>query len=211
MQDHVSTQEKVSLHFVEADTQIRADFARTCLLMGHHCELYDNFSEIAAHPPRAGIVFVRDVPENGGMSMAVERLLQLGVWLPVIAVAFDPNPSRVVDAIKAGALDYLVLPLKADRVAATIERIAREAIEVSKARRLTIEARNRLASLSGREGEVLDALAIGNSNKEIARLLKISPRTVEIHRANMMTKLGARSAAEAVRIRLEAKPVHRIA
>jgi FixJ family two-component response regulator len=68
-----------------------------------------------------------------------------------------------------------------------------------------IEARDRIASLSVREREVLEWLAQGSSNKVIARELDISPRTVEIHRANMMHKLGARHAAEAVRLKLEAK------
>lgn len=68
-----------------------------------------------------------------------------------------------------------------------------------------IEARDRIASLSEREREVLEWLSEGSSNKVMARELEISPRTVEIHRANMMNKLGARHAAEAVRLRLEAK------
>ena len=65
-------------------------------------------------------------------------------------------------------------------------------------------ARNLLSNLSGREREVLEGLTNGGSNKDIARILSISPRTVEIHRANMMNKLGARHAAEAIRISLEA-------
>ena len=73
------------------------------------------------------------------------------------------------------------------------------------ARRRMIEARDRISTLSTREREVLDWLAEGSSNKAIARELDISPRTVEIHRANMMNKLGVRHAAEAVRLRLEAK------
>ena len=62
-----------------------------------------------------------------------------------------------------------------------------------------VAARNRMSTLSPREREVLDQLAAGNSNKVIAQALAISPRTVEIHRASMMRKLGARHAAEAVR------------
>jgi FixJ family two-component response regulator len=72
-------------------------------------------------------------------------------------------------------------------------------------RRRTIEARQRIATLSGREREVLEYMVAGRTNKLIARELEISPRTVEIHRANMMSKLGARQSAEAVRLRLEAQ------
>ena len=211
MQEYDYTQTAMRLHFIEMDIQVRADFARTAMQMGYHCELYDDFSEIAAHPPRSGIIFVRDKPEYGGIALAIERLMGLGIWLPVIALDFNPNPSRVVQAVKDGALDYLALPLKPERTAASIERIAKEAAEASEIRRLTIEARNKLATLSSREGEVLEGLTGGASNKEIARMLSISPRTVEIHRANMMSKLGARSAADAVRIRLEGRVRQRTA
>ena len=65
------------------------------------------------------------------------------------------------------------------------------------------EARSRIGRLTGREREVLDWLTAGRSNKAIAREMAISPRTVEVHRANMMGKLGARHPADAVRLRLE--------
>ena len=70
--------------------------------------------------------------------------------------------------------------------------------------RQAVEARSKLSLLTQRETEVLDLLVAGSSNKQIARDLEISPRTVEIHRANMMAKLGANHAADAVRLRLEA-------
>ncbi len=116
-----------------------------------------------------------------------------------------PGTARVVEAIKAGALDYLALPLDPERLEELIDRIDEEARAHSEARRRMIEARSRIEVLSAREREVLDWLAQGCSNKTIARELDISPRTVEIHRANMMAKLGAGHAAEAVRLRIEAR------
>ena len=83
-------------------------------------------------------------------------------------------------------------------------RSAREADAQRQQRARAAEARQRISRLSMREREVLDRLAEGCSNKAIARELEISPRTVEIHRMKMMGKLGARHAAEAVRLRLEA-------
>ena len=137
--------------------------------------------------------------------MILERLSKLGVWLPLIAVEEQPRPGRIVEAIKAGALDYLSMPLDPERFSRCLTRIEKEAEVFGAARRRMIEARSRISSLSNREREVLNWLAEGSSNKVIARELDISPRTVEIHRANMMTKLGARHAAEAVRLKIEAK------
>ena len=160
------------------------------------------------HSVKVGVnafIIARDTAEEGGVGMILDRLGRLGIWLPLIAVDVQPRPGRIVEAIKAGSLDYLALPLDPERFTRCLLRIEKEAEQFGAARRRMIEARDRISTLSAREREVLDWLAEGSSNKAIARELDISPRTVEIHRANMMTKLGARHAAEAVRLKLEAK------
>ncbi|MFW5633575.1 MAG: response regulator transcription factor [Erythrobacter sp.] len=196
---------KASLHFIDSSTRHRAELARVGFSLGHHSEVYGDMSELSVHPPREGIIIARDTAEEGGVATILERLSRLGIWLPLIAVDVQPRPGRIVEAIKAGALDYLSLPLDPERFSRCLTRIEKEAEVFGAQRRRMIEARDRIASLSQREREVLDWLAEGSSNKVIARELDISPRTVEIHRANMMTKLGARHAAEAVRLKLEAK------
>lgn len=203
MQHEHDNSSSMPLHFVEADIQVRAELVRVGRSVGRHCELYSDYSELSVHPPRAGIIFVRDCPQIGGVGFALERLMSLGISLPVVAMDVEPSPGRVVEAIKAGALDYLSLPLRPERLASCLARIGREAAQVSQWRQRVIHAQRRLAALSEREREVLDALTAGNSNKDIARQLHISPRTVEIHRANMMNKLGARHAAEAIRMKME--------
>lgn len=201
----VSMTRKATLHFIDSCSRQRAELARIGFALGHHCEVYGDLSELAAHPPREGIIIARDTAEDGGVGMILDRLGRLGIWLPLIAVDEQPRPNRIVEAIKAGALDYLALPFDPERFTRCLDRIEKEAEQFGVARRRMIEARDRISTLSTREREVLDWLAMGSSNKAIARELEISPRTVEIHRANMMTKLGARHAAEAVRLKLEAK------
>jgi FixJ family two-component response regulator len=204
MHNELNVIEKTSLHFVDADSHSRAALMRVGASLGLHCEIYADFAEMAAYPPRSGIIVVRDQPGASAISFAVGQLMTMGISLPVVAMDNSPDPGQVVQAMRDGALDYLVLPLRAERLSTCQARITCEAARVTEVRQKMIAARRKLGLLSPREKEVLTALTDGASNKEIARRLHISPRTVEIHRANMMVKVGARHAAEAVRIRMEA-------
>ncbi|MEZ5695086.1 MAG: LuxR C-terminal-related transcriptional regulator [Sphingomonadaceae bacterium] len=198
-------EQRLIIHIVDSSSRTRAELSRMAFELGHHAEVYADLAELGAHPPRDGLVLARDLPEAGGAGTVLDDLAQAGIWLPLVAFGENPTTGRVVEAVKAGALDYLMLPVDPAAFARTLERINGEARVQAEARRRMIEARGRIASLSNREREVLDCLAEGGSNKAIARALEISPRTVEIHRANMMGKLGAKHAAEAVRLRMEAQ------
>ncbi len=196
--------ERYILHFVDPDIRLRADLARATFALGHHAEVYADIEELAGHPPGRGILVLRDEPEERSLAATLEFLATRGIWLPLVAMGSNPDTEQVVAAIKSGALDYLLLPVDQPRLAALLDGIGEEARAHAEARRRMIEARERIGALSQREREVLDWLARGSSNKTIARELAISPRTVEIHRANMMSKLGASHAADAVRLRLVA-------
>ena len=193
-----------TLHIVAASSRTRAELARIGFALGHHAEVYSDPSELLHRPPEDGIIIATDEPGEG-VGRIMRSLARRGLWLPVVALSEHPRPRLIVAAMKEGALDYISLPLKVERLSAALARIARDAIAYSRARRRMIAARSRIASLSKREREVLDWLAEGRSNKMIARELGISPRTVEIHRANMMAKLGASHSAAAIRLRVEAQ------
>jgi FixJ family two-component response regulator len=197
--------ERTTLHIVGGDSRSRAEQARIAFALGHHAEIYADFSELLERPPEEGIVLAADEPAEPTRTL-IDRLGAMGVWLPVVFVAEAPQIERVVEAIKAGALDYLALPLEMGTFARRLGSILTESGEFTGRRRREVEAQHAIGLLSRREREVLELLSAGCSNKEIARNLAISPRTVEIHRGNMMTKLGAGHAADAVRLWLDARP-----
>ena len=204
-----------TLHIVDGDPRSRAEQARAAFALGHHAEVYDNLDELLQRPPEDGVLMVRRAALEPTLSDLFDRLGEHGLWLPVIVCAADPEIEGIVGAIKQGALDYLRLPLDHTRLANSLDCVMREAASQSAIRRRLNHARGRVAKLSKREREVLEFLADGCSNKVIARELEISPRTVEIHRANMMTKMDAAHVAEAVRLWLESglertvRPRHR--
>jgi len=203
--------ERVTLHILDSDSARRARLARLAFAAGHHAEIYAHAEELLTHAPVRGLVLAQDVPVGEGITALVAAMMRAGQWLPVIAIAENPSISAVVKAIKVGALDYLTVPEQIAPLNEAVARSAREADAQRLSRARAAEARQRIGRLSMREREVLDRLADGCSNKVIARDLEISPRTVEIHRMKMMDKLGARHAAEAVRLRIEASDMGELA
>ncbi len=203
--------ERTTLHILDTNSARRAQLARLAFSAGFHAEIYSDREELISHAPATGIVLAHDEPDGRGVVGLVTEMMLRSGWLPVVAFSDHPLTEQVVRAVKGGALDYLVLPMDENALAAAVERAGREAETHRSQRQRAVQARQRIATLSQREREVLDRLASGCSNKVIARDLDISPRTVEIHRMKMMGKLGARHAAEAVRLRIEAEGLDDIA
>jgi two-component system response regulator FixJ len=142
-----------------------------------------------------------DVRMPGMDGIEVQRaLLERGSTLPVIVMTGHGDVNVAVQAMKAGAVDFIEKPFeKATLMSALEEGFSRlERSDRSRVRRE--EAKVRLQALTPRECDVLNGLARGHPNKTIAYDLDISARTVEIHRANLMSKLGAASLSEALRI-----------
>jgi two-component system response regulator FixJ len=199
----VSTK-RTSVHIVDRDSARRANIAALVFACGHHAEVYADHSEFLAYAPKNGILLAYVEPSHGDVVALIKRMTQEGSWLPVIAMADRPEINSVVATIKAGAIDFLGCPLERSTLLNAIEAAMRDSVSLFAMQSRAAEARQRIARLSVREREVLDLVSDGCSNKEIARQLEISPRTVEIHRMKMMGKLGIRRTSEAVRLRIEA-------
>ncbi|MCW0236456.1 MAG: response regulator FixJ [Ferrovibrio sp.] len=141
------------------------------------------------------------MPGMDGMTL-LEHLRSKGVNLPVIVVTGHADVPLAVRAMKAGAVDFIEKPY----TTAAMQDAVRRALDSARAGALgqidQTDARNRVASLTARERDVLRLLVIGHPNKIIAFQLSISPRTVEIHRANVMKKLNAESLSHLVRMAL---------
>ncbi|WP_271078402.1 response regulator transcription factor [Aurantiacibacter sp. MUD61] len=197
-------EQRLTMHIVGGNSRSRASQSRLVLSMGHHAEVYSDLVELLDRPPHDGVIIASDDVVEDGIEKLLEKLADHGIWIPLVAAREEPGVDEVVEAIQAGALDFLTLPLTEEELRRMLAHVHNDAGRHAEARRRLIDARRRIAALSNREREVLDWLSEGCSNKAIARELEISPRTVEIHRANMMDKLGANHAAEAVRLRLEA-------
>jgi two-component system response regulator FixJ len=197
--------ERTTLHILGGESRSRAEQARVAFALGHHAEVYSDIGEMLERPPHEGIIIAADEGEADTVRGLIVQLGEQGIWMPVVMASVDPDIDRAVAAIKAGALDYLRLPFEMGTFARRLGVILTEAGQHAERRRREVEAQRDIALLSRRERQVLELLSAGCANKEIARRLAISPRTVEIHRGNMMTKLDAGHAADAVRLWIDAQ------
>ena len=139
------------------------------------------------------------MPDMDGLELQ-EELVRRKAPLPVIVVTGHGDVPLAVRAMKAGAIDFLEKPYDEAVLLGSIRRALSEAQEASMRVAVAQETAERLASLTEREGQVLELLTAGRPNKVIAYELDISPRTVEIHRARVMEKMRAKSLAELVRM-----------
>jgi two-component system, LuxR family, response regulator FixJ len=148
---------------------------------------------------------VSDIRMPGIDGMELLRRLKVGnSGFPVIIMTGHGDVPLAVEAMKLGAVDFLEKPFEDDLLIGMIASGLKRAEPEAKNEAITREIAERVATLSPRERQVMDGLVAGLSNKAIAREYDISPRTIEVYRANVMTKMQAGSLSELVRLAMRA-------
>ena len=198
--------ESAVVHVIDDDEAVRDSLA--FLLRANEIEVqtYESGTVFLAGAAelKAGCV-VTDVrmPEISGIEL-LRRLKELKLFLPVIVITGHGDVPLAVEAMKFGAADFLEKPFDDDILLAAVRAALNRQDSEGKRQAERAAIDDRLAALSNREREVLEGLVAGRANKQIAFDLGISPRTVEIYRANLMTKMQAASLSELVRMALTA-------
>lgn len=190
-----------TLCLVDMDSRRRASAVHQLASSHIHVEPFESVTELFKHQPRAGEIIVA-YDEDDVISALVKELVMSSC--AIIAFCQEPSARRIVRAVQEGVDDYLSWPFSAEEVRSAMTRVSTENHPQRSIRAREIAARQRLERLTAREIQVLTGLAGGQTNRDIAHRLQISPRTVEIHRSNMLRKIQAPKSADAIRLAIEA-------
>jgi len=207
----VTRVEEETVHVVDDDEAFRDSLVWLIEAADHRVRAHASAEDFlaACRPDMAGclIVDVR-MPGLSGLELN-DRLHEMGIDLPTIVVTGHGDVPMAVEAFRKGAVDFVEKPLDDAYVLSRIDLCLARDRERRRleGRNRTLEAR--LATLSAREREVMDCVVAGKLNKQIADILDISIKTVEVHRSRVMEKMRVTTVAELVRISLEVGAAHR--
>jgi FixJ family two-component response regulator len=187
-----------SIFIVDDDAGVRKALSRLLREGGWRCETYESAEAFLVNrDPRATGCLLLDVTLPGLDGLALQRRLgEIGNLLSIVFLTGYGDIPMSVRAIKAGAVDFLTKPVANDALLAAIRGAILQNASAHENGADTAQAAKRLAELTAREREVLEAIAAGRLNKQIAADFGIVEQTVKYHRARIMEKLQARSAAE---------------
>lgn len=193
------------IHLIDDDEDVRKALAFLLGTAGHAVKVYESatvfLNRLDGLQPGCIVSDVR-MPEVDGPELQ-RRLKERGITLPVVIMTGHADVPLAVLAMKLGAVDFIEKPFADDVMLGAIAR-ALAAVQEPEGRGESENIRAHLDTLSERERQVLQGLLAGHPNKTIAYDLGLSPRTVEVHRANVMTKMAAASLSELVRRALKA-------
>jgi two-component system response regulator FixJ len=197
----------VTVHVIDDDEAARHSLAFLLAAAKISVKTYESalaFLDRLAEVKSGCIITDVRMPGMTGIEL-LHKLKQLGVAVPVIVVTGHADVPLAVEAMKIGAADFLEKPFDDEALLHAVRSACSEQGSKDRHRAERAEIDSRLATLSNRERDVLQGLVRGLANKQIAFDLGISPRTVEIYRANLMTKMQASSLSDLVRMALIAE------
>jgi len=192
------------VHVIDDDEAVRQSLAFLLAAAGIEAKTHESaaaFLKVAEAIKADCVITDVRMPELSGIDL-LRRLQELKLGVPVIVITGHGDVPLAVEAMKIGAADFLEKPVDDEVLLSCVRSAINRHAEDSKRQAERAEIEARLATLSNRERDVLDGLVAGLANKQIAYDHGISPRTVEIYRANLMTKMQAASLSDLVRMAL---------
>jgi FixJ family two-component response regulator len=195
-----------TVFLVDDDPGVTAGLARLLRASGFEVRSFTSSEEfLRTHDVSVPGCIVLDVamPELNGIELQ-QRLAETGCERPVIFLTGQGTIPMSVEAMKAGAVDFLTKPVPKDTLVGSILLALEKDRADRLARALRAEIEERLASLSRRESEILPLIVAGLLNKQIAAELGTAEKTIKVHRARIMSKMGVRSVAELVQVAIAA-------
>ena len=195
-----------TVHIVDDEEPVRKSLAFMLTMNGFAVRVHESATAFVQFAPRArDAVLVTDLrmPDMTGVEL-IRNLSMLQNRIPSLVITGHGDVPMAVEAMKAGAIDFIEKPFEDTLIIDAIRRAADQLHDKRIAANYVEVVRERLATLSDRERQVLAAVVAGLPNKSIAYDLDISPRTVEVHRSNVMGKMKAKSLPELVRMALAA-------
>lgn len=197
-------QNDTTVHIVEDDEAVRDSLAFLLASADIPAETHESATIFLERYSEANVgCIVTDIrmPEISGIDL-LKRVKDMDPGLPVIVITGHGDVPLAVEAMKLGATDFFEKPFDDDTLIAAIRLALDRNRQRDEEEARTAELRSRFSALSAREREVLEGLVAGHPNKTIAFDLGISPRTVEVYRANVMTKMQAATLSDLVRMAL---------
>lgn len=191
-----------AVHIIDDDGAVRDSLAFLLSTAGVTADTYESATAFFDRHATADVgCIVTDIrmPDMSGLEL-LRQVKKINPGLPVIVITGHGDVPLAVEAMKLGAADFIEKPFEDEAMLAAISAALDRNRQRERAEAKIVELKARLETLSAREREVLEGLVAGNPNKTIAYDLGISPRTVEVYRANVMTKMQAATLSELVRM-----------
>jgi FixJ family two-component response regulator len=185
---------------VDDDASVRDSLSLVLGLKGYDCRSYESAESFLSSLPNRPACIILDLKMTGMSGLELQnRLLSLKVPVQIIFLTAFADVQVMREAFLGNAVDFLEKPFVLEQL---LESINRSLHNLSATTEIT-EKNQKLSLLTPREKEVFDVLALGKNHREIGELLKISPRTVEVHKARVLEKLGIKSLADILRIAIK--------